>query len=195
MSMGVIIIAIIVIVVIGLGAAVTLRREPDDSGKDEMSESATNGSDNPQWPEAQAREAWPPSPSPAAPMPTAPGPQEVATAPGPQEVATQGSEIRSDPAVRRSPNAESATRLWNDGTIHGYQDRWGKVQLQFIDDPQNAAVAAEALITDVVESLAATISAQKSTLDAWRSNNGADTEELRMVVRGYRDFLDRVLGA
>jgi hypothetical protein len=69
------------------------------------------------------------------------------------------------------------------------------VQLQFLDDPHNAAAEAEALITDVIESLAATINTQKSTLDAWRSSKGSDTEELRVVVRKYRDFLDRVLGA
>jgi hypothetical protein len=98
--------------------------------------------------------------------------------------------------VRPDISARSATNLWNEDTIRGYQDRWGKVQLKFVDDPHNAAAEAEALITDVIASLAATVNAQKSNLDTWRSTKDADdTEELRMVVRRYREFLDRVLGA
>ena len=84
--------------------------------------------------------------------------------------------------------------MWNEDTISDFQERWRKVQLQFVDDPRNAATEADALITDVIESLASTVNAQKSKLDVWRSSNGSDTEELRIVVRGYRDFLTRVLG-
>jgi hypothetical protein len=191
MSMNLIIIMIIVIVVVGVGAAVTLRREPDDSPKDVVPEPARQDTDNTQRSEPPAREEWPPRASPVPPTPTAP----TSTAPAPPDVARQGFEMRSNPVLGQSPGSESDNTLWNDGTIHGYQDRWGKVQLQFIDDPHNAAAAAEALITDVINSLAATVNARKNNLDAWRSSKGADTEELRMVVRRYRDFLDRVLGA
>jgi hypothetical protein len=130
--------------------------------------------------------------------PQTPGPQSASAAPvvpppAPTTARAAAGEFahRNHAVVGLDAAAEMA--MWNEDTISGFQERWHKVQLRFVDDPHNAAAEAETLITDVIESLASTVNAQKTKLDAWRSSNGADTEELRIVVRRYHDFLDRVL--
>ena len=50
------------------------------------------------------------------------------------------------------------------------------------------------LVDDAVASLTNTLSAQKQTLDGWQSTRGDDTEVMRVALRNYRDFLDRLLG-
>ncbi|MFD0783646.1 hypothetical protein ACFQZ8_06945, partial [Micromonospora azadirachtae] len=57
-----------------------------------------------------------------------------------------------------------------------------------------AAGDAEALVEEAIEALSAALAAQKGNLGGWQEADSADTEELRMAVRRYRDFLDRVLG-
>ncbi|MEV1142699.1 hypothetical protein AB0I76_03200, partial [Micromonospora sp. NPDC049799] len=89
--------------------------------------------------------------------------------------------------------AEPAT-LFDPQTAQGFRDRWRDVQLRFVDDPRAAAGEAQSLVDEAIQALASALSAQKSKLGTWQDAGSADTEQLRMAVRQYRDFLDRVLG-
>ncbi|MFE9189301.1 hypothetical protein ACFYL6_06810 [Micromonospora sp. NPDC007208] len=89
--------------------------------------------------------------------------------------------------------AEPATLL-DTNTAQGFRDRWRDVQLRFVDDPQAAAGEAQSLVEEAIQALSSALAAQKNTLGGWQDAGSADTEQLRMAVRNYRDFLDRVLG-
>ncbi|MEU1586197.1 hypothetical protein [Micromonospora sp. NPDC005710] len=89
--------------------------------------------------------------------------------------------------------AEPATLLDMD-TAQGFRDRWRDVQLRFVDDPQAAAGEAQSLVEEAIQALSSALAAQKNTLGGWQDAGSVDTEQLRMAVRNYRDFLDRVLG-
>ncbi|MFF5055762.1 hypothetical protein ACFY1S_21525 [Micromonospora sp. NPDC000663] len=89
--------------------------------------------------------------------------------------------------------AEPATLLDAD-SAQGFRDRWRDVQLRFVDDPHAAAGEAQALVEEAIQALSSALAAQKTTLGGWQDAGSADTEQLRMAVRNYRDFLDRVLG-
>ncbi|WP_433126793.1 hypothetical protein ACQPWW_28615 [Micromonospora sp. CA-240977] len=89
--------------------------------------------------------------------------------------------------------AEPATLLDTD-TAQGFRDRWRDVQLRFVDDPHAAAGEAQSLVEEAIQALSSALAAQKTTLGGWQDAGSADTEQLRMAVRNYRDFLDRVLG-
>ncbi|MGY3520571.1 hypothetical protein ACVMYR_30195 [Micromonospora sp. PTRAS2] len=89
---------------------------------------------------------------------------------------------------------EDAATLFEPGTAQGFRDRWRDVQLRFVDDPRAAAGQAESLVGEAIEALAAALAEQKNKLGDWQQTGDDDTEQLRIAVRGYRDFLDRVLG-
>ncbi|MEH1030896.1 hypothetical protein Q3V37_12590 [Micromonospora profundi] len=89
--------------------------------------------------------------------------------------------------------AEPATLLEAD-TAQGFRDRWRDVQLRFVDDPHAAAGEAQSLVEEAIQALSSALAAQKNKLGGWQDAGSADTEQLRMAVRNYRDFLDRVLG-
>ncbi|RLP99134.1 hypothetical protein [Micromonospora sp. CV4] len=89
--------------------------------------------------------------------------------------------------------AEPATLLDADAAQR-FRDRWRDVQLRFVDDPQAAAGEAQSLVEEAIQALASALAAQKNELGGWQDAGSADTEQLRMAVRRYRDFLDRVLG-
>ncbi|MET8121695.1 hypothetical protein [Micromonospora sp. NPDC005189] len=90
--------------------------------------------------------------------------------------------------------AAEAAALLDADTAQAFRDRWRDVQLRFVDDPQGAAAEAQALVEEAIQALASALAAQKTTLGGWQDAGSADTEQLRVAVRRYRDFLDRVLG-
>ncbi|MEU7679773.1 hypothetical protein AB0C42_33730 [Micromonospora taraxaci] len=90
--------------------------------------------------------------------------------------------------------ATAAATLLDADTAQGFRDRWRDVQLRFVDDPHAAAGEAQSLVEEAIQALSSALAAQKNTLGGWQDAGSADTEQLRMAVRNYRDFLDRVLG-
>ncbi|MEU4635748.1 hypothetical protein AB0F90_15175 [Micromonospora chalcea] len=49
-------------------------------------------------------------------------------------------------------------------------------------------------VIKAIEALSTALREQRTRLGAWQESGSTDTEQLRVAVRGYRDFLDRVLG-
>ncbi|MET8908338.1 hypothetical protein [Micromonospora sp. NPDC004551] len=99
-------------------------------------------------------------------------------------------------AARPTPGAvpADAATLFAPETAQGFRDRWRDVQLRFVDDPRAAVGEAQSLVEEAIEALSAALRDQKTRLGGWQESGSADTEQLRVAVRGYRDFLDRVLG-
>jgi hypothetical protein len=88
---------------------------------------------------------------------------------------------------------EPVDAFFTDDDAQGFRARWREVQLRFVDDPQAAAQEAEALVGDAIDGLAAELSARREELAGWHGSDNSDTEKLRMAVRRYREFLDRML--
>ncbi|MBQ1027208.1 hypothetical protein [Micromonospora sp. C95] len=87
-----------------------------------------------------------------------------------------------------------AATLFDGATAQGFRDRWRDVQLRFVDDPRAAAGEAQSLVEEAMEALSAALAEHRNKLGGWQEDGSADTEQLRVAVREYRDFLDRVLG-
>ncbi|MGW4155089.1 hypothetical protein ACWEDF_18240 [Micromonospora chersina] len=99
-------------------------------------------------------------------------------------------------AARPTPGAvpTDAATLFTPEIAQDFRDRWRDVQLRFVDDPRAAVGEAQSLVEEAIEALSAALREQKAKLGGWQESGSADTEQLRVAVRGYRDFLDRVLG-
>jgi hypothetical protein len=126
--------------------------------------------------------------------------EEVREADEAEEVreADEAEEVREgEPSGAMKPGdiqAEPEGIVWAEETAQGFQDRWREVQLRFVDDPRSAVDEAKALAAEVVEALTTTLARRRDDLDGWGAADASDTEQLRVALRGYRDFLGRVLG-
>lgn len=89
--------------------------------------------------------------------------------------------------------AETPIALWSDASADRMREQWRDLQVRFIDDPAAAVAGAKALVTDAVQELADTLLAAQDELDPFRGAENADTEAMRLAMRRYREFLDRVL--
>ena len=89
---------------------------------------------------------------------------------------------------------EGAAPLFAAGDAEGYRSRWTEVQTGFVDDPRRAVEQADGLVAEVMKRLAEVFADERSRLEEqWSKGQEADTEGLRMALRRYRSFFDRLL--
>jgi hypothetical protein len=93
---------------------------------------------------------------------------------------------------------EPDVALLDDEMTERFRGRWERLQMSFVDDPKTAAGLAGALVDEAVTALRDGVDRQRSALEEWQSGHGVDahsgdTERLRVAVRRYRDFLNRLL--
>ncbi|MEV6786004.1 hypothetical protein [Streptomyces sp. NPDC051098] len=89
---------------------------------------------------------------------------------------------------------EEAVPLLDSGTEDDMRSRWGDIQQGFVDDPQAAVRSADALVAEVMQLLATTFAEHKEGLEKqWHQGNEVATEDLRIALRQYRSFFDRLL--
>jgi hypothetical protein len=92
-----------------------------------------------------------------------------------------------------SPDS-AADVLFDEADATRFRARWSEVQTGFVDDPQQAVRDADVLVAELMQSLASAFSERKHLLEhQWQQGAGAETEDLRLALRGYRSFLDQLL--
>jgi hypothetical protein len=97
---------------------------------------------------------------------------------------------------RRPGGAEPAAdeSLFAEDDLSGLRSRWDEVQAAFVDDPKQCVEKADALVVDVVEQLTTGFAEARSRLEAqWARGEEASTEVLRVTLKRYRDFFQRLL--
>jgi len=95
---------------------------------------------------------------------------------------------------RTEPMHEELAALFPPQLAQDFRNRWDAVQIGFVDDPRQAVQHADELVAQVMKSLAASFAEQRSHLEAGLGQGGqANTENLRVALRSYRSFFQRLL--
>jgi len=98
-------------------------------------------------------------------------------------------------APMAAPEAnEKATPLFATNDADNYKSQWEKIQIGFVDEPRKSVERADELVAAVIKRLAEVFADERSKLERdWEKNDGVSTEELRVALRRYRSFFDRLL--
>ena len=84
--------------------------------------------------------------------------------------------------------------LFADDELAGLRARWDNVQAGFVDDPQQCVQKADGLVSDAVEQLTSGFAEARSRLEEqWARGEQASTEDLRLALKRYRAFFERLL--
>lgn len=76
------------------------------------------------------------------------------------------------------------------------RERWQRLQARFVDSPQGVVEEADRLVSDVFDHVARTFAREREALEEqWRRGEEASTEDLRVALRRYRSFFERLLAA
>jgi hypothetical protein len=101
-------------------------------------------------------------------------------------------------APDRSPagadEGESSAPLFGGDQASSYRSRWAEIQAGFVDEPRAAVQEADALVAEVMRQLARTFADERRRLEGQLAEGEeASTEDLRIALRRYRSFFDRLL--
>jgi hypothetical protein len=101
-------------------------------------------------------------------------------------------EVTQDSGAVGESSTEQA--LFADDELAGLRARWDSVQAAFVDDPKECVHKADGLVSDVVDQLTKSFAETRSRLEGhWARGEDASTEDLRLALKRYRDFFDRLL--
>ena len=105
-------------------------------------------------------------------------------------LAPQSIELKGPTATSVEPLAA----LFPAQAAEDFRMRWDAVQNGFVDDPKQAVRQADELVAQVMKNLAETFAAERSKIEDESSDaSGATTENLRVALRHYRSFFQRLL--
>lgn len=113
------------------------------------------------------------------------------------ETATSPSDIgRSDPTgAKAARRLERETGpLFSGNEANELRGQWDAVQVGFVDEPRRAVAQADQLVAGTMKRLAEIFSDERSKLEGqWEQGQDVSTEDLRLALRQYRSFFDRLL--
>ncbi|MER7760653.1 hypothetical protein [Streptomyces sp. NPDC097619] len=75
-----------------------------------------------------------------------------------------------------------------------FRERWTRIQVGFVDDPQEAVRDADALVAETMRHLTESFEERRKSLEKqWQGGGEAATEDLRLSLQRYRSFFGRLL--
>jgi hypothetical protein len=156
--------------------------------------------------EQEAPPAEPPGSAPAF-EPDAPAAAEAAPAAAPADQPVPDQEpaavvgVTSEPPAAPEPAAVPeptaaqlgpAAALLSSIDADDVRRRFLDIQASFVDEPRQAVEAAGRFVDDLVQQVIDALASQRGQLQSPVTDG--DTEQLRQALRGYRQFVDRLLG-
>ena len=102
--------------------------------------------------------------------------------------------VRVGVAGKRRLARRSSTPLFAPGVSDDLQSQWLEIQTSFVDEPGGSVEQADLLVAEVMRQLAESFAEKRSSLElTLGKGEGVSTEELRVALRRYRSFFDRLL--
>ena len=100
-------------------------------------------------------------------------------------------------AARGDAGREARAMMFASDEADGYRTRWDGIQTGFVDEPRRAVEEADALVAQVIKRLSEVFAEERTRLEQhWGRGDQGDqrsTEDLRLALRKYRSFFERLL--
>ena len=94
----------------------------------------------------------------------------------------------------RHVDTERPAPLFHDEETSGFRARWEAIQTGFVDEPRAAVEQADALVEEMMKRLTEVFRSERSTLEQqWGRGENVSTEDLRVALKRYRSFFQRLL--
>lgn len=130
---------------------------------------------------------------PTAEAPTLPG-ESTSVEAEPPPSGAEGAAAGKGPGMDTAGAEEETPQLLPGEDADEFRSRWQEIQNRFVDDPRGAVHDADSLVAEVMQTLATTFADHKKGLEGqWNRGEQVDTEGLRLALRHYRSFFNRLL--
>lgn len=89
---------------------------------------------------------------------------------------------------------EQLLPLFEEESARKFRSRWLTIQSKFVDDPRDAVQQADDLVADIIKSVTMSFSDRRVSLEQqWNSGENISTEDMRVTLKRYRSFFERLL--
>jgi hypothetical protein len=84
--------------------------------------------------------------------------------------------------------------LFAENEAQDLRSEWERIQAGFVDEPRNSVQEADQLVASAIKRLSDVFSDERARLEReWDRGDNVSTEDLRISLRRYRSFFDRLL--
>jgi hypothetical protein len=103
-------------------------------------------------------------------------------------------EERTSDRTPMNTKEDELVPLFESDFAEKFRSRWLNIQSKFVDDPGDSVKQADDLVADVIQSVTRSFADRRGTLEKqWKGGEKASTEDLRIALKQYRSFFDRLL--
>jgi hypothetical protein len=89
---------------------------------------------------------------------------------------------------------DQAAPLLSSDEANNLRRRWDEIQTGFVDEPRRSVQQADNLVAEAMKRLAETFADERAKLEGqWDRGDDVSTEDLRVALRRYRSFFNRLL--
>jgi hypothetical protein len=90
--------------------------------------------------------------------------------------------------------SEEVDPLFENDEAERFRTHWLNIQSKFVDNPRESVREADELVAGVLKSVTMGFHNRRSSLEKeWNSGSNVSTEDLRLALKRYRSFFDRLL--
>jgi hypothetical protein len=94
----------------------------------------------------------------------------------------------------RTRNEEEFAPLFTHNESEEFRRRWLDIQSCFVDDPNMAVKEADELVTNVIQNITDAFADKRMSVEnQWKSGEKVSTEDMRVALKRYRSFFNRLL--
>lgn len=89
---------------------------------------------------------------------------------------------------------EALEPLFEETEAEKFRTHWLSIQSKFVDNPRESVREADELVAGVLKSVTMSFHERRTSLEKqWNSGGDASTEDLRLALKRYRSFFERLL--
>jgi hypothetical protein len=98
------------------------------------------------------------------------------------------------PDNRIDTDGEGVGPLLPQDFVQDLRTRWDRIQTGFVDEPRSAVQQADELVSSAIKRLADSFSEARTNLEhQWDRGDEVNTEDLRVALRKYRAFFQKLM--
>ena len=109
----------------------------------------------------------------------------------PEEAGERKQESRNGKREERSD--ENFAPLFENNEAEDFRTKWLEIQSRFVDDPSVSVKDADDLVADVIKNITRSFADKRMSLESQWKSGDVSTEDLRMAMKRYRSFFNRLL--
>ena len=102
--------------------------------------------------------------------------------------------VENHPVTTANEEDEGLMALFEDEEAGKFRTQWLNIQSKFVDNPRESVREADELVASVLKSVTMSFHNRRSSLEKeWNGGGNVSTEDLRLALKRYRSFFDRLL--